>query len=942
MDAVDLKEDLESSISSAVLERDAVPLPEEEVNAVDSVQISEERDRSLVGMDALNVSVEEAQVRQNTIDSFMHFLLERNLSSSELQFVGKRIWTVFEEKCKKNKFTQVFSNVLFQESEEPSRLQMEHDSPLPLPRPKDLATVEEEVQSSIVSATKVEKMRSFAEEVGSVPEVLNHILDYIHPDLFYFMVESRWQPARRKLPYSLYVRACLYKITCVLPFEKVFVAVVKDVAWCLEPFLWYTNTFPSLVANFQKWPTCVTSYEEANEKKSSPLILHWARRNRCSCQYNVQNLINLSGDEIQVLRWLENNARQFLQRPHFKDNYDTPIRYSTLGDCLWTTFMNGSNIVSPNEAVDEEDLLEKNVSFMDITNVTKLEIKAFPQQFADDILNYIRNSPATQRKSISKETSSSPKVMTIWDFTDDFNSIVDDQEIKVVVSPSNRPRLFAALTFLAHATRLEILQNNDLRHCFAFREFCSILFSPTFEAEYQSVQSDDVINLMLQCTSIPQRTSSPQLHRIKFHENFVIESGIIISLTDTSATVGDKVCQGLLFNADTGLYVFRVSTDYIVNKPNIRVASDVFFPILFRKDRQCFQTFGCIYEDPLGGVLFRFITRSLKGLKDDQYIYCNYMWNPQKLTWSRHNSHVLPKDGKIFPFQISEFKLTVILLIPTATQSIPDGEPCFSMQLVDEEELISEHWSVKDQLSLGDYRLSSTGSSFHLTEVVLRKIAFDLMSEYHFAIPQQQQQQQSCFVSASLIDDIQSTIISPQFSISPKLVKFAEEFLFANFSRVVHIFVSYKDANGINNWVYTYFIVDSQTLIITSRRSDPVREILAISSSIKSFLDRVLKSQIKTVQLLWRDVSLCHGNSGYYALKQFWINANMIKTIGQRFDYLQSIIDDNYDRNVKNMILKIISISQVEQLKIHISRRLLPIYDKKGKGFYIPDFLLKD
>ena len=252
------------------------------------------------------------------------------------------------------------------------------------------------------------------------------------------------------------------------------------------------------------------------------------------------------------------------------------------------------------------------------------------------------------------------------------------------------------------------------------------------------------------------------------------------------------------------MYVFRVSTDYIVNKPNIRVASDVFFPILFRKDRQCFQTFGCIYEDPLGGVLFRFITRSLKGLKDDQYIYCNYLWNPRKLTWSRHNSHVLPKDGKIFPFQISEFKLTVILLIPTATQSIPDGEPCFSMQLVDEEELISEHWSVKDQLSLGDYRLSSTGSSFHLTEVVLRKIAFDLMSEYHFAIPQQQQQ--SCFVSASLIDDIQSTIFSPQFSISPKLVKFAEEFLFANFSRVVHIFVSYKDANGINNWVYTYFI----------------------------------------------------------------------------------------------------------------------------------------
>ena len=63
-------EDLESSTSSS-----AVPLHEEEVNAVDSVQIVEEVDRSLFGMDAVDiptvkVSDEEAQVRQNTIDSW--------------------------------------------------------------------------------------------------------------------------------------------------------------------------------------------------------------------------------------------------------------------------------------------------------------------------------------------------------------------------------------------------------------------------------------------------------------------------------------------------------------------------------------------------------------------------------------------------------------------------------------------------------------------------------------------------------------------------------------------------------------------------------------------------------------------------------------------------------------------------------------------------------
>ena len=138
---------------------------------------------------------------------------------------------------------------------------------------------------------------------------------------------------------------------------------------------------------------------------------------------------------------------------------------------------------------------------------------------------------------------------------------------------------------------MEILQNNNLRHCLAFREFCSILFSTTYEvisAEYPSVQSEDVINLML------QRTTSSQLHRSKFHVDYVVESEIIISLRDTPSSIGDNVCRGLRFNADSGLYVFRVTADYIDNKSNIGLASDNFFPILFRKDRQCFQTFGCI------------------------------------------------------------------------------------------------------------------------------------------------------------------------------------------------------------------------------------------------------------------------------------------------------------------------------------------------------------
>ena len=37
------------------------------------------------------------------------------------------------------------------------------------------------------------------------------------------------------------------------------------------------------------------------------------------------------------------------------------------------------------------------------------------------------------------------------------------------------------------------------------------------------------------------------------------------------------------------------------------------------------------------------------------------------------------------------------------------------------------------------------------------------------------------------------------------------------------------------------------------------------------------KAAIKVKQILWRKNDVCHGNSGYYALKQFWKNADNIK-----------------------------------------------------------------
>jgi hypothetical protein len=292
------------------------------------------------------------------------------------------------------------------------------------------------------------------------------------------------------------------------------------------------------------------------------------------------------------------------------------------------------------------------------------------------------------------------------------------------------------------------------------------------------------------------------------------------------------------------------------------------------------------------------------------------------------------RGDTVFPYQITEFRLTVIVLIPTATQPIPERGSSFSMRLIDDEERITQNWSVKDQLSLGGYS-SLTRSSFHLTQAVLRMMVFDLMSKFHYAADNKQ----SCFVSASLINEIQSVCLMKVKEIDSSLfpihlLNFAQEILLADFNAVVHCFVSYKDGNEIDNWVYMYFIANTKTLYIMSRRCDPVREILTISSSIKCFLDKVTKSQINTVQLLWRDTELCLGNSGYYALKQFWKNANFIKINGGPPDY----------RCRKRMMLRPITSKQLEQLKKRCKEKL--VRDKRDKQdnpfFYIGDFLLKD
>jgi hypothetical protein len=257
----------------------------------------------------------------------------------------------------------------------------------------------------------------------------------------------------------------------------------------------------------------------------------------------------------------------------------------------------------------------------------------------------------------------------------------------------------------------------------------------------------------------------------------------------------------------------------------------------------------------------------------------------------------------------------------------------------EEEERISDRWTVRDQLSLG-------GTS-HLTESVLRMLVFDLVQEYGY----HQQSQQNIFVSATFIDELRSfmefgndgTSTNTFPSMSDQMVRFAELFIPFPATEVIHLFFSYKHIDSSNIWVYSYYILEKKTLVILSRRSDPVREILAISSSIKQFLQVLFKDAIIVQQILWRNNELCHGNSGYYALKQFWKNADNIKQRSFRdtdsreylcmIQKLQSKVEQ-CDQN--NLMLKPITGPQLNQLKNNYSTVL------SSSAYYYPQFLIKN
>jgi hypothetical protein len=629
------------------------------------------------------------------------------------------------------------------------------------------------------------------------------------------------------------------------------------------------------------------------------------------------------------------------------------------GQCLWSTYMRGSDVVVAPESKND-DILDGALKLHDITDAVSAEKLLVSTTVIEAVKESLRNRPPPPATN-----SHISDARSIWTYTQSLNSSVSDEEVKLLQLGGVRTELIVALNVLVHTMRMTILQNyssplwaNGISSVW-YKIVTKLgatskkaLSRSAIESVVKGYSSDnDIIRLMKE---MPRSLDCDSLDA-----NFVQEASIAISNSDTTEDIGHKLCSELHFNVSTGLYLFRIQFDAVDKTPG----NITYIPLLVRKDEQCYHSAACIYMNE-ESILFKLITRSLMDVNANQYIYCTFIWNRKTEKWlnekrSKPNWTSLPKEGNVFPCNVDKYFLYAIVIIPTRSQLISGT---FSMFLRNASEPIAQDWVVSDQLSLNDDRLTvrEAGVSNHLRAKVLRSMFSDLMRHGGYTTSKQ-----SFFLlEADFIQVLHSymeylnnlpSIESVASVFPPSDVLQFERTCARGTSDILHLIVSYEDVNNQQFWVYMYLLKTESKLVILTRRCDHVREILKICSSIKFFLDIILPSPISIQQLLWRDRKLCQGNSGYYAVKQFWKNAGSIhclfkKMKGAAGDYLRMITkldddlkeaEDEDDVITPSWILKEITVKQVKQLKESVGNKIFR-QQIPNQGFYIPDFLLND
>ena len=611
---------------------------------------------------------------------------------------------------------------------------------------------------------------------------------------------------------------------------------------------------------------------------------------------------------------------------------------------------------------------------MDITNAVDLETNDIPTEVINSVARILATSVRVPNTTLDSRGSS------IWTYERVLNSIVTDKQVIISWTFKTRHQLTVAFTVLAHAIRMEILQNDDVKNCRSWSSFIDEVVECTIKKRQEAILN----HYSRQCTNnniIPllmYRCSAAK--RDLFSRDFIQNFEIRLTANDQRADVDLKIQHALTYNADTGLYVCE-----FFESTSSPLAANLYLPLLIRKDNICLQNVATIYEKVSDGtLLFRLITRSRKGLCDNKYVWCEYNWNSLSAEWGHQKPVAVPTNGEIFPCKLGrDHKLIACVYIPTKTQHIPQAS-LFAMKLSESEELVTENWAVKDRLSV------DPASGYPLTKRVLHKMARDLMTFNNYY-----QSNQHFLVSDTLVDELNSfednlsqltvaestsvnyrssstsstssTSSSTSIQFSNELIQL-KEFLTQESKPVgcVHLLILYKKSGerDCRRWIYAYFLLHTKELVIMTRRCDNVRDIVNIGACLKRFISIVFPSvrSIPIAQVLWKSRDLCDSKlselSGYYAFKQFWKHAELIRSsiTAQKAKHSSPVTytstikeyepDDRFTA-IPSWGPRKITDKQVIQLIFAIKDELFSPKSTQqansfGSGkFYVPEFLLK-
>jgi hypothetical protein len=754
-------------------------------------------------------------------------------------------------------------------------------------------------------------------------DLIYHVLYLIHPELHKFV--RKWSPndgftgAPQMWPLSVFFRANLYKLIdhrkylfngWMRPFSIISpevgsLRVLSNLNWCPDPLKWYVREHPF------RWPTCTQAVE-----KQCTFALKWARMNRCSCIHNMQTMPKMTRLENEMLSWLENELRERLHaQAEFSSKADAPIVLSATGkfvdkNCRWNKFLTSDKSDAFSEEVRNMPsngirsyvyklCLNGAVSMetQEISNQHKLCMKTL---FTEAFVSADQNL-SLQDDDIDPELPASfqnDDIASKWEIDEflgnrDIELILPDKRgLRLVsIAPSSARTAKVALTVLAQVSRLFILQN-ETNIISQWQRMAEILF----QDKRRPASVNDVNFIETLC--VPDQSFSDILKSssvyFKFGESFVQVFDISIAAADYTESTANKLIEILTYNENTGLYVFRVDAD---------PKSEAILPILVEKGGRYFQCASAFYRSRSKNntEMCRVVTRSLNNVSEKGYFHTHFhLQKPkgQPRDWKSSVSTdigVAFKDELMFPCKVNKQydQLQYLVFIPTSSQTTEPGSK-YSLLLNASSEHTSALWSVKDGLKMSQMFLRAMVNNA-VNEFKLSTVSESILSDAvnDSKLPKSNVSQEF-LVSESIISELASMLNSLQEkkpSVPELLTRSMIDLALrctvtstGNADGFVHLLLGYKDVTKETVWLYGYFVKHQQCLVLLPYTDDPVREVLLTASALKTYLDIVLGSDIQIQQLQWRKVSRMSDNSGYYAFKQFVVNAREIKTSGR--DYL--------------------------------------------------------